>query len=443
MLLLLLLLQTEPSAEAAAGSSSIFSMFNWMSKPEKTGEEPAAAATSAATGGADSSVPIPIGGADSQQHGRHQVDMGEGGGLAYSNNSGSSDSNCDSRRGSAAAGRSLQGERDEPQDDLSTFRSIVEEQNQGQHTGQEQQQHHSLPPPPPPPPLPVRVETIVLPQLLEAILKVLENEPRPERVQAAVWSIEQALCPPPTSTATSGGSHGHGHGHLPPLRAQGDEQAGGAGGARVDTAEREKEREEAEAAALGTLSHNMEALTGEKSPEWLLWIYNCLLAFKRRDAQELLHDGGGFFSMSEGGSGVESGDDLQELDMDDSQHFSVGSNKPRPRPRPRPTASSPLSVQQQHLPLRADSLFQLAAGSGAGRYAHRHGAQAVLITQAVRHPEASSPRSQGATACHPAGPPAVRQLLSAVHPRLQHLHESLEKPQRISRESIDEMRDFS
>lgn len=290
-----------------------------------------------------SSAPIPITSADSQQqlqqHGKHKAEGGGENGVAHSNNSGSS------------------GE------DLGTFRSISCLDG-GEEEEQEQGQHHS-PPPPPVPSLPVhvQVETIVLPQLLQAILKILENEPRPDRVEAAVWSIEQALCPPSSSAPRPP------HSHLPPLRPQGERQGDGGAGTRAS-----REREAAEAAA-STLSHNMDVLTGEKSPEWLLWIYHCLEAFKRRDAQELLQDGGGgFLSMSEGGSGVESGEDLVE--MDDSQHSQHSLHR-----RPRPTSSSPLSVQQQRghthslLTRYSDSLLALV--------------QAVMRIDMVRKPSSS------------------------------------------------------
>mmetsp|Transcript_22021 Transcript_22021/g.37276 ORF Transcript_22021/g.37276 Transcript_22021/m.37276 type:complete len:3228 (-) Transcript_22021:12-9695(-) len=291
--------------DAAGGSSGIFSMFNWMSKPDKTEE--------GSVSGPQGSAPIPM--VDSQQKGAgYGIDDDYSSGVAASNNS----SNLASSH------------RERDNDDFTAFRSIITDNTA---TGNEMSLppvHQSLPsdsksegirsaPP--------RIETIALPQLFEAILQVLGNEIFPERILNTVAAIEQALVFP-------------------------------AGLAVRDLDDVANE------ALQSTIAHNMEALTGEKMPDWLLWIYNDLVTFKRRDIQEMLQDSN-CLSMSEGESGVESGDDS----VDTERKLAGG--------RPRPSPSSPVSMHHTHSLLNrfADPLLGLV--------------QVVLTIDMVKKPSSS------------------------------------------------------
>lgn len=256
--------------DASTGTGSIFSMFNWMSKPDK--------ADDVASSGKLRTAPIPVAYTKSKADSLAFDDDGSSG-LATSNNSSNSSSST----------------HEHGDEDVTEFRSIIADKMTDDevmppvHEASLNPGGKDITPP--------RIETIVLPQILEAILKVMENEPYAERIIAAVASIEQALVFPSGLAAW--------------------------------------DLDEADCNALqSTIAQNMEAVTGEKMPDWLLWIYNCLVVYKRRDVEEMLQDGN-CLSLSEGESGMESGDESVDTER-------------RPAGRSISSPSSPTSMHHTH-----------------------------------------------------------------------------------------------
>ena len=283
---------SKPSREAGNNSNSFFSMFSWMSKPEKM----------------ESSL----------------VCDGPPRSLAE----GTDPSSEDVRNSEDYSVSNMAIEEEK----LDTFQSILQgvEKNDSPLNCEKCSGTNNNPP---------NIEMIVIPQLFEAILKVLEKENYPERVISVISSIEDALTyPRPAKTSI-------------PTSSWRD---------MINTSE----------AVIGTITHNMDTLTGEKSSDWLLWIYNCLTTFKRRDSQDMLQDGI-FLSMSdEGESGFESGDESVDTERRNQQQNSCSG-------RTRLNASSPVVVQHHYSQFVrfADPLFNLV--------------QAVLRLDIVRKPSTS------------------------------------------------------
>jgi hypothetical protein len=116
----------------------------------------------------------------------------------------------------------------------------------------------------------VRAEVIVLPQILQSILSVLQNENSSERVSFAMNAIESSLTP---LTVCNGSGH--------------------------DTIDQE---------SFERCARNAEVLCGQK--EWLLWMCDCLLCYQRRFSQGNLHDATSSGTLEyESASGLESGDE--------------------------------------------------------------------------------------------------------------------------------------
>jgi hypothetical protein len=134
----------------------------------------------------------------------------------------------------------------------------------------------------------VKAEVIVLPQILQSILSVLQNENSSERVLFAMNAIESSLTP---LTVCNGSGH--------------------------DTIDQE---------SFERCARNAEVLYGQK--EWLLWVCDCLLCYQRRFSQGNLHDvtsGSGSHLEYESASGLESGDDS----CDGSSHHTSSRNANR------------------------------------------------------------------------------------------------------------------